>query len=60
MYEISFNLVFGIEAVISVDISLPIIWIEHYNESSNPVQLRTYLNLLKETHDKARLQMAMY
>lgn len=53
--ETSFNLVFGMEAVIPVEIGLPTMQIEHYDESSNPVQLRANLNLLEETRDNMPL-----
>lgn len=58
--EIPFNLVFGAKVVIPIKIGLPTIWIEHYDESSNPVQLLFNLDLLKEIRDKALLHMASY
>lgn len=58
--ETPFSLAFGMEIVILVEIGLPIMWIEHYDESSNPVQLRANLDLLEETRDKACLRMDVY
>lgn len=54
--ETSFNLVFGIEAVISIEIGLPTMRVELYDESNNPIWLRSNLNLVEETRDKARLR----
>lgn len=53
--ETPFNLVFGMGIMIPVKIGLLTMWIKHYDESSNLIQLRANLNLLKETRDKAHL-----
>ena len=58
--ETPFNLVFGIETVIPVEIGLPTIGIDFYEESRNPDQLRANLDLLEETRNKADLRMAAY
>lgn len=55
--ETSFNLVFDTEAVIPVEIGFPTMRVELYNESSNLIQLRTNLDLIEETRDKAHLRM---
>lgn len=47
------NLVFGTEVVISVEIGLSIMRIERYDKSSNPIRLRTNLDLIKETETKS-------
>ena len=58
--ETPFNLVFGTEAVIPVEIGLPTMRIDFYNESRNPDQLRANLDLLEETHNNDDLRMAAY
>lgn len=45
--EIPFNLVFGTEVVIPVEIELLTMQIKCYDELSNPVQLKANLDLLK-------------
>lgn len=50
MNEILFSLVLDTETMISIEISLLTMWIECYDELSNPVQLRanlTYWRRLK-------------
>lgn len=44
--ETSFSLVFGMEAMISIEIGLQTMQIVCHDESSNPVQLRANLDLL--------------
>lgn len=43
-----FSLVFGTEAMILIEIGLPISRIEHYDELNNLTQLRANLDLLAE------------
>lgn len=38
--ETSFNLVFGIEAIIPLKLGLPSLWIENFHEDSSSEQLR--------------------
>lgn len=57
--KFSFNLAFGIEAMILIKIGLPTIQIERYDESSNSSWLSANLDLLEETQKQAHLRMAM-
>lgn len=58
--EILFNLVFGIEMVISVEIGLPTLRTEHFDKLSNLTCLLLNLDLLDETRDKIHLRIAVY
>ena len=51
---------FGTEAVIPVEIGLPTMRIDLYNESRNSNQLRANLDLLEETRNNTDLRMAAY
>lgn len=44
-----FNLAFRMEAIISVEIGLPITRVEHYGEEGNTEWLCIVLNLIEET-----------
>ena len=58
--ETPFNLVFEAEAVIPVELSLPTLRVEQYDEAENPARMMLNLDLLEETRDKARVRMAVY
>ena len=47
----SFNLAFGAEVVIPIEIGLLSMRLEHYDEQKNPNQLRTSLDLFEETKE---------
>lgn len=56
----SFYLVFGTEVMILVEIGLPTMRIEHYNELSYSIRLRANIDLLSKTREKACLRIVMY
>ena len=58
--EISFNLVFGIEAVIFMEVGLPSLRVEKYNEDTNSVWLQANLDLIEENRECAIVRMAVY
>ena len=58
--ETPFNLSFGIEAVIPVDIRLSSHRVENYNDWNNIEQLRAILDLLEETYEMASVRMTAY
>ena len=58
--ETPFNLIFGAEAVIPIQLSLPTLRVEQYDEAENPARMMLNLDLLEETRDKARVRMAAY
>lgn len=51
MKEVPFSLVFNIEAVIPIEISLPTMRIEYYDELSNPILLKAKLDLIAKIRD---------
>lgn len=55
-----FNLVFGTKVVIPIEIGLPTMRIENFDELSNSARLRSNLNLLEEIWNQAHLRMAAY
>lgn len=46
--EIPFNLAFGIEAVIPLELGLPYLWMENFHEDNNSEHSRANLDLLEE------------
>ena len=60
MEESSFNLVYGTEAMIPLDIRLPSARVEQYYELSNSECQRVDLELLSEVWQQAQVQMAAY
>ncbi|XP_077237295.1 uncharacterized protein LOC143878966 [Tasmannia lanceolata] len=58
--ESPFSLTFGVDVVIPVEIGAHSPRLEAYNEQANPKHLRSSLDLVKETREKARVQMAAY
>ena len=58
--ETPFNLIFGAEAVIPIELGVPTLWVQLYDEMQNSVHLLLNLDLLEETRDKARLRMVAY
>ncbi|XP_077215729.1 uncharacterized protein LOC143850356 [Tasmannia lanceolata] len=58
--ESPFSLAFGVDAVISVEIGAHSPRLETYNEQANPRNLRSSLDLVEETLEKARVRMAAY
>ena len=58
--ETLFNMTFGTEAMISVEIGLPTLWTENFEEEANLEQLRTNVDLLEETRERARQRLATY
>ncbi len=58
--ETPFNLTYGTEAVIPLEIGLPSPRVEHYDASSSSSQLRNNLDLIEETREAARVRMAKY
>ena len=60
MGESPFNLAYGIEVVIPVEIRLPSMRVERYDETSNLDHRRADLDLLSKIQEQAWLRMAAY
>ena len=60
MGETSFNLTYGTEAVILVEVGLTSLRREFFNEQSNNDQLKQKLDFLDEVKDQATQRMAKY
>ena len=58
--ETPFNLTYGTEAVISVEVGLISLRREFFNEQSNNNQLKQNLDFLNEVRDQAAQRMAKY
>ncbi|XP_077232477.1 uncharacterized protein LOC143869805 [Tasmannia lanceolata] len=58
--ESPFNLVFSVEAIIPVEIAIPSLRVEGYNERLNDELMRSSLDLVEETREKARIRVAAY
>ena len=58
--ETPFNLTYGIEAVILVEVGLTSLRREFFDEQSNNDQLKQNLNFLDEVRDQAAQRMAKY
>ncbi len=58
--ETPFNLAYGTEAVIPLEIGLPSPRVEHYDPDSNSSRLRNNLDLVEEIREVARVRMARY
>ncbi|XP_077228335.1 uncharacterized protein LOC143861280 [Tasmannia lanceolata] len=58
--ELPFSLAFGVDAVIPIEIGAHSPRLEAYNERANPNHLRSSLDLVEETREKARVKMATY
>ena len=58
--EIPFNLMYGTEAVIPVEIGLTSLRKEFFSEDSNDDQLKLNLDCLDEVRDQASQRMAKY
>ncbi|XP_077249087.1 uncharacterized protein LOC143888518 [Tasmannia lanceolata] len=58
--ESPFNLSFGTEAVIPVDVGTPSSRITHFSEQLNGDGLRTNLDLLGEAREESRIRVAAY
>ncbi|XP_077230230.1 uncharacterized protein LOC143863453 [Tasmannia lanceolata] len=58
--ESPFNLSFGTEAVIPVDVGTPSARISNFNEQLNGDGLRANLDLLEEAREESRIRVAAY
>ncbi|XP_038973062.1 uncharacterized protein LOC103706605 [Phoenix dactylifera] len=58
--ETPFNLTYGTEAVIPLEIGLPSPRVEHFDAGSSSSQLRNNLDLIEETRKATRVRMAKY
>ncbi|XP_077251776.1 uncharacterized protein LOC143891000 [Tasmannia lanceolata] len=58
--ERPFNITFGTEALIPLEISTPALRNEYFNEHHNPEGLRTNLDLLEEARERAGIRMVAY
>ncbi|XP_038971178.1 uncharacterized protein LOC120104328 [Phoenix dactylifera] len=58
--ETPFNLAYGTEAVIPLEIGLPSPRVEHYDTVSNSSQLMGNLDLIEETREAAQVRMMRY
>ncbi|KAK3014746.1 hypothetical protein RJ639_009901 [Escallonia herrerae] len=55
--ETPFLLCYGIEAMLPVEIRVPMIWALHFNEANNKVGLRSNLDLVEEARTRALAQI---
>ena len=55
-----FNLTYGTEAVIPIELKFPSIRVESYEEGSNSDRLRSNLDLIDEVRERATVRMAVY
>ena len=58
--ESSFNLAYGTEVIILLEIGLPSVRVEQYNELSNFECRRIDLDLLLKVQQQAQVRMAAY
>lgn len=58
--EITFNLTFGVEAIIAIEIKLLTTWVEYYNKQDNSDQLQINVFLLEEIRECARIRVAVH
>ncbi|XP_077249122.1 uncharacterized protein LOC143888559 [Tasmannia lanceolata] len=58
--ESPFNLSFGVEAIIPVEIAIPSPRVEGYNEQMNDKLMRSCLELVEETRKKAQIRVVVY
>ena len=58
--ETPFSLVYGVEAVIPVDIGAPSSRIQFYSEKDNNINLKYHLDDLEERRERANILMAAY
>uniref|UniRef100_A0A2N9I869 Integrase catalytic domain-containing protein n=1 Tax=Fagus sylvatica TaxID=28930 RepID=A0A2N9I869_FAGSY len=58
--ETPFSLIYGVEAVIPLEIGLPTIHTEYYDPITNETSLATDLNLAEERRDSALIHLATY
>ncbi|KAJ7942875.1 Rve domain-containing protein [Quillaja saponaria] len=58
--ETPFNLTYGMEAVIPVEIGISSPRLETYSEESNETEIRSNLDLLEEVREKARLHQIVH
>lgn len=58
--ETHFSPAFGIEAIILVEIGLPFLKVEEYNEETNSKWLQVNLDLLKKSKERATIRIASY
>lgn len=58
--ETPFSLVYGVEAVVPVEIGAPSDRVKYYSEAENNINLRHHLDSLEERKDKAYVLMAAY
>ncbi|XP_073116197.1 uncharacterized protein [Elaeis guineensis] len=60
MRETPFSLTFGMEAVIPVEIVVPSVRTENFDEQTNSERLHANLDLLEEDRERVRVRMAAY
>ena len=60
MGEISFNLTYGTEAVLSLEIVVDSLWIESFEETANEEGWHQDLDILDEKCEAAQLRQALY
>ncbi|XP_052190034.1 uncharacterized protein LOC127799860 [Diospyros lotus] len=58
--ETPFNLCYGSEALIPVEIEIPTFRVDHFNLESNEQGLRNNLDTMEELRDEARVRQAVY
>ena len=51
---------FDTEAIIPLDIRLPILWAEHYDQQENEVQLQANLDLFEGTRERTSVRVVDY
>ena len=58
--ESPFKLAFGLEAVLLIELELPNIRVQSYDEMVNQVELNAQLDAMEETHDLVRRKITAY
>lgn len=60
MDKTPFNLAFGIEAIILLEIGLPSLQVKNFNKDDNSEQLRANLDLLEELWERVVVKIVVY
>lgn len=60
MEETPFNLAFGTEIVMPVELEVPSAWVINFDEETNSERWLTYLDLLDEAYERAYVRLVAY
>lgn len=58
--ETPFALAFGTEAIVPMELQIPIHWVQFNDEDTNSKKLRSNLDALEEIKDEAQVRKAVY